>query len=369
MMRLEGEAVSDKKEKSVNRREFLGILGSTSIGAAAMGVAVTRPSDADIKALEERVAVLEAMILDNSFKAALLQVAQKVAYIDAGGPEYYQELYNSMYRNRSLLSISAVLSLGDHTVKQDDDLETLRPYLTVTARFSDDETETVAKYTLNGSLAPGDNTITISYHQKTTTVQVTAVKLIASKYTELAYIETNGKQFIDTGLSAASPAVAEYEISYSKIASKGGHILSSDETFFPFFKESGKSKIVHASYWSNTKLSSGKNAFEWELGKRYVIRAFPEITINKHSVCTVKRGKKPGSENFFLFTYAKNPSSTDYRFRGKLYYAKIYDENNKLLRYFIPCRDEYGVAGLYDTVSHSFFTSNTSTALTAGEVV
>ena len=359
--------MSDEKKK-MDRREFLHLLGNTSLSAAALGVSAAKASGSDLESLEARVALLEKMMLDNSFKEALLQFARKVAYIDAGGPAYYQELAASLHAKRTLQSISAALATENHAVREGDGLDSLRPYLTVTACYSDKSREIVSGYTLEGALVHGLNTITVSYGNKKTSFSVTAVYQAAPGYTKLLYVTANGKQYIDTGLTATEPASAEYEVLYTSVTEKGGHILSSDNTFFPFFRGKNESKEIHSSNWANKNLTSGSYSYQWELNRRYTIEAFPDIKINKKKIATLQRGHKPGSENFFLFAYGGSPSSSQYAFSGNLYYARIYGKDGGLLRDFVPCENDSGAVGLYDTVTDTFYTSDSDTALIAGEV-
>lgn len=72
----------------------------------------------------------------------------------------------------TLTSISAIYAGGDVAVGTSvDDLTDI----TVTAHYSDGSTANVAGYTLSGTIAEGDNTITVSYGGKTTTFTVTGV--------------------------------------------------------------------------------------------------------------------------------------------------------------------------------------------------
>ncbi len=89
----------------------------------------------------------------------------------------------------TVTSISAVLSGGTFYVG--DPVDDIKPYLTVTATYSDSTTATVpsGSYTLSGSLSNvGANTITVSYENVTTTVSVTAISAelvsISAVYTQ-----------------------------------------------------------------------------------------------------------------------------------------------------------------------------------------
>lgn len=110
--------------------------------------------------------------LSEDIKQAMLQIAEKVAYIDEDGQDYYDALYNALYPPADLVSISAVYT-QTKTVYITDDLDKLKSDLVVTAHMSDSTTRTVTAYTLSGTLTVGTSTITVSYSGKTTTFSVT----------------------------------------------------------------------------------------------------------------------------------------------------------------------------------------------------
>lgn len=110
--------------------------------------------------------------LTEAMKVALLQIADKVAYSDANGTSYYNDLYNSFYPPADLVSISAAYTQGG-TVYDTDSLDSLRDDLVVTATYSDSTTATITTYTLSGSLTQGTSTITASYGGQTDTFTVT----------------------------------------------------------------------------------------------------------------------------------------------------------------------------------------------------
>ena len=70
-------------------------------------------------------------------KAALLTLAQKVAYVDEHGQDYYDALYAALYPPAELLSITASFAQGSHVVYSSDTLDSLKPYLTVTGAYDD----------------------------------------------------------------------------------------------------------------------------------------------------------------------------------------------------------------------------------------
>lgn len=113
--------------------------------------------------------------VSDDLKAALLQLAQKVAYINDQGQTYYDDLYNALYPERTLLSITANFQQGQAVIYNTDSLDTLKQYLTVTAVYDDASTELVpsSAYTLSGTLTPGTSVITVTYEGKTDAFGVT----------------------------------------------------------------------------------------------------------------------------------------------------------------------------------------------------
>ena len=103
--------------------------------------------------------------VSDDLKAALLQLAQKVAYIDDQGQTYYDDLYDALYPDKTLLSITANFQQGQAVVYNTDSLDSLKQYLTVTAIYDDASTETVpsSAYTLSGTLTTGTSVITVTY--------------------------------------------------------------------------------------------------------------------------------------------------------------------------------------------------------------
>ena len=107
--------------------------------------------------------------LTNEVKQALLQIGQKVAYIDAEGQQYYNDLMAALY---PVDSISAAFTQGSAVIYDTDSLDTLKQYLTVTANYSDGTSATVTDYTLSGTLTAGTSTITVSYRDKSIKYEV-----------------------------------------------------------------------------------------------------------------------------------------------------------------------------------------------------
>ena len=115
--------------------------------------------------MDDRVTALEqggsGSGLTEDIKQALLQIAEKVAYIDEDGQDYYDDLYDALYPPVDLVSISAVYTQSG-TVYTTDTLDSLKSDLVVTAHYSDQTTETVTTYTLSGTLTEATCEIGVS---------------------------------------------------------------------------------------------------------------------------------------------------------------------------------------------------------------
>ena len=114
--------------------------------------------------------------LTDDIKAALDQLAQKVAYIDEDGQDYYDALHSALYPPANLTSISCVYTQSG-TVYSTTSLDSLRPDLVVTAHFDNGTTQTVTTYTLSGALSSSISMITVTYGGKTTTFNVTVTEV------------------------------------------------------------------------------------------------------------------------------------------------------------------------------------------------
>lgn len=109
--------------------------------------------------------------LSAATKAALLQIAEKVAYIDEHGQDYYNAL-NAALSAVALLQITAVYTQSG-TVYDTDSLDSLKSDLVVTAYYDDGTNADVTNAAvLSGTLEVGTSTITATYEDKTDTFDV-----------------------------------------------------------------------------------------------------------------------------------------------------------------------------------------------------
>ena len=137
----------------------------------------------------------DSAALSGDIKAALLTLAQKVAYVDEHGQDYYDALYNALYPPAELLTITASFAQGSHTVYDTDTLDSLKPYLTVTGAYDDGTSRTITSYTLSGTLTEGTSTITVTAGGKTATFTVSVTHKVA-QLTGVSAVFTQGSAVI-----------------------------------------------------------------------------------------------------------------------------------------------------------------------------
>ena len=116
--------------------------------------------------------------ISNAVKFALLSLLQHVAYIDDQCQMYYNLLYAALYGGGLYPQISVIYAPGNHVVYTDDNLDTLKDYLTVTYYETEHSTGEVLQdsdYTLSGVLTDGVCNVIVGYNNTFSVVQVEAV--------------------------------------------------------------------------------------------------------------------------------------------------------------------------------------------------
>lgn len=178
------EKVSDWLDENIT--EPTGVVIDTSLQVAGAAADSKKVGDelSDLKSAIQQGGSFNAEVKSalDQFTASILQLAEKVAYIDEDGQDYYDDidasadaLHSAMYPPVNLSSISAVYTQSG-AVYNTDSLDSLKPDLVVTAHYSDSTTATVTNYVLSGTLTAGISVITVAYGGKTTTFNVTVTE-------------------------------------------------------------------------------------------------------------------------------------------------------------------------------------------------
>ena len=204
-------------------------------------------------------------------------------------------------------------------------------------------------------------------------ITVKSAIVLPTGYKRIQYVQANGQQYINTGISETTNFGAEYTYSIDTDSpyGTGNHVLSSSGYFYPFLRSTADKtdRALAVTQRGNNGVGVEHN-FLWSLNTLYSVSAYVgnnDFYINNTKVGTVSTGSSLSSSNkLYMFTYGGNPSTTVYRFNGKLYNMALYNADGTVVHRYIPCKNPNDVAGLYDIVAQQFLHSDSGTELIAG---
>ena len=197
-------------------------------------------------------------------------------------------------------------------------------------------------------------------------------------YTELEYIQSAKSQYIKTGVcvNPQYTVYVEYMITtnatvwdtifgtrngnYARFTARyantaagqlGIHRSTSKTSSYENFNDSVATKDKVKSSFHSVRLAKNKYYFDGVLRKTFTA----STSLTKY--------------DYELYLFANNNAGTvgdQGYFRIRI--CTIQDENDQWVRYFIPCKNPSGVAGMYDIITDKFYGSNSTTAFVAGTV-
>lgn len=191
---------------------------------------------------------------------------------------------------------------------------------------------------------------------------------LPATYQEVEYIESNGTQYIDTGVIGQSTINVEVKAQ------------TSDTTHdMPLIGSRGAGGYNDFLFWLHNNNSTPAQAFSYGNASAIVknIGSIGEIYVLKNEgkqfyINGTLQGTSTQSQSFTnntsLYLFALNYAGTidSRKFYGKLYYCKLW-QNDTLVRDFVPCyRKSDGEIGLYDLVNDQFYTNQGSGTFTKG---
>ena len=194
-------------------------------------------------------------------------------------------------------------------------------------------------------------------------------KLRLSGYIPVEYIENTGNNaFIDTGVTAISSGgfFVDYqatEIRSNRIMSIAGAIRTAgSDQYCVYFKGTNGTK-QYARY--------GTSSYDYAdvtLDRSTIALIGNKLYHNGNLVNTFETDKGTCRYNMFLFRINNGGSEAYGRgFIGRIFQAKVYDTNGKLIRNYCPCRHVNGTVGMYDLMTDVFSDSPNGDEFIAGE--
>lgn len=180
-------------------------------------------------------------------------------------------------------------------------------------------------------------------------------------YKRVAYIESAGTQYIDTGYKANNNTRVVIDIQMTDTSVNNQWLYGA--------RDAAKTNSF-GFYWYNSafgaNFGTGQNAIP--VPSAATERLF--IDHNKNAISfngaysTFTSATFSGSYNLTIFA-VNTTGTTNNNVRAKLFSCQIYD-NGTIKRDFIPCKNASGVVGLYDTVNNVFYTDAAGGTFTAG---
>ena len=189
---------------------------------------------------------------------------------------------------------------------------------------------------------------------------------LPSGYTELAYIQSSGTQYIDTGFKHNQNTrvvmhVKPVSITANAWAFEGRTAVDKNKKGVFFYFSSGS--LWNADYYDG----SGRKSFSG-------ISSTADLNIDyDKNTCTINGlsvnfTAKTFQSTFNLTLLACNTGGTVAgHLSAKLYSCQIYD-NGTLVRYFKPCINASGDVGLFDMVNQQFYGNAGTGVFTGSEV-
>ena len=187
--------------------------------------------------------------------------------------------------------------------------------------------------------------------------------VIPNEYQEVSYIESDGYEYIDTGLKGTQNS--SFDIHFmitSMVNGRGifGHYAGENGGCF-YLYTSGNGNLQYG-YNGHSNVGSALQAnVDYQISS-----SGNKVTINGNEYSNLSSGNFITAQNLILFnitggTYTGLPM--------RLYSFKLYD-NNVLVRNFVPCyRRADNAIGLYDTVDGKFYTNEGTGSFSKGSDV
>ena len=192
-------------------------------------------------------------------------------------------------------------------------------------------------------------------------------------YTLIEYLESTGTQYIDTGyvhntnsrlsLSVKIGRPAQYISGEKAIITNS---RNSARIGFGIFYNNGLIRCFNAPWTSENINAQDTNM----LSDTIIINGWFG---SDGFYCDFANSPKTGNEyntqsSFSILLFSRWELESEYNFPGKIYYAKIY-ENNNLVRDFVPVLDDNGIPCMYDKVTQQFFYNQGTGNFIAGPVI
>lgn len=181
-------------------------------------------------------------------------------------------------------------------------------------------------------------------------------------YTRLNYIQATGTQYIDTEYVTESGMVAEYKANWQTAS---GCVVGSHNESYPYGRNNGYLYSVDDDGNVKFELAQGEFVAQYNVGKGGLnqdyevkfstLKGNDYLDVNNVRIVSRDDAHNTSNTNLCLFTNHYNLKLYGRAdVNAKLYYARIFSPEGKLVRNFIPCKNASGEIGMYDLMNSKF---------------
>lgn len=194
-------------------------------------------------------------------------------------------------------------------------------------------------------------------------------KLVFQGIKFIDYIQSDGNQYIDTGLLCSYDYTVKVKYAYTAFKGSYNCIFGAREE---------AQSVGNQIYWvgcnSNTKelmvrMGKATPTYTMKLNEVYELAINPsEATINGTSLGDVMYDGEIGFSKSIRLFNINDVSPSLFVTSARLYYFQVYDKDMKLIQDLRPCIDGYNVACMYDRVSGQYLYNKGTGEFIAGGV-
>jgi hypothetical protein len=186
-------------------------------------------------------------------------------------------------------------------------------------------------------------------------------------YTRVEYVESNGNQYIDTGIVPGSDTKVEFDYALTSLdyQSENGWGSSGDQESFlwQFWPNSKNMGVSVSDNWTQIHVTTVGDLNRHKLILQSGSQIVDGEVVGTDTISNTATTEQTMYIGAMHVEWDSSPANYAYQ---KVYSAKIWN-GSTLVRDYIPCvRNSDNIAGYYDTVSGIFIPSASSTDLIAG---
>ena len=178
-------------------------------------------------------------------------------------------------------------------------------------------------------------------------------RALPSGYTQVEYIESDGAQYIDSGVNGKSGLEVYAKWMYTNNSYKRAIIgcLGNDVRTYPMHHSASNYGYAYQSWVASSLVMEVNTVYN------LYTKLYPGEQIVQVNGETIATGSKAGEYDcgcpMYIFALYNEGSPSNYSV-ARLYSMQIYD-NGILVRDYVPCTNSTGVAGLYDMANGVFY--------------